>query len=194
MSQGDTVLAINPPAKGSMAKIPRFGAAIVLCSNHHSDYYSTEQNSYGDQTPLIINGPGDYESKEILIKGIATRTTLDSKEYINTIYSVLMEGITICVLGPLGETLKSGDKGQIESPEILFVSLREGTLSPAELYKLAVSFEANIIIPVDYTQKNLDAFLKEAGTTKPETVDKLTLKKKDIFGKQTEIIVITESN
>lgn len=188
------MLAINPPAKGSMAKIPRFGAAIVLVSNHHSDYYSTEQNSYGDQVPLVIDGPGDYESKEILIKGIPTRTMLEGKEYINTVYSILLEGVTICILGPLGEMLKASDKGQIESPEILFVSLREGGLTPAELYKLAVSFEANIIIPVDYTQKNLDIFLKEAGNTKPETVDKLTLKKKDIFGKQTEVILITETN
>ncbi len=192
ISQGDTVLSVNPPSKSSKQKVPRFGASLVLCSNHYPDYYSTEQNTYGEQVPLIIEGPGDYESKEILIKGIATKTTLDKKEYINTVYSLLMEGVNICILGPLGESLKASDKGRIDSPEILFISLREDTLSPSELYKLAVSFEANIIIPVDYSEKTLTAFLKEAGNMSPEKVDKLTLKKKDIFGKQTEIILINE--
>ena len=71
------------------------------------------------------------------------------------------------------------------------MSLREDTLSPQELHKLAVSFEPNIIIPVDYTEKTLAVFLKEAGNTAPETVEKLTLKKKDIYSKQAEIILIS---
>lgn len=194
ISQGDTVLSVNPPSKDSKRKekTPRFGAAIVLSSNHHPDYSGSEQNSYGDQSPLVIDGPGDYESKEILIKGFGTKTILDKKEYINTTYSVVMEGISMCILGPLGETFKAEQKGQIGSTEILFVSLREDTLTPAELYKLSVSFEPNIIIPVDYTDKTLAVFLKEAGNTKPETVDKLTLKKKDIYARQGEIILITQ--
>ncbi len=194
VSQGDTVLSINPPSKDSKRKekTPRFGASIVLCSNHHVDYAGLDQNNYGDQVPLVIDGPGDYESKEILIKGIGTKTVIENKEYINTTYSLLVEGVSICVLGPLSETLKASEKGQIGSTEILFVSLREDTLSPQELHKLAVSFEPNIIIPVDYTEKTLSVFLKEAGNTAPETVDKLTLKKKDIYSKQAEIILINQ--
>lgn len=194
ISQGDTVLSINPPSKDSkrVDKISRFGSAIVLCSNHHPEYFGPEQNTYGDQIPLLIDGPGDYESKEILIKGFAVQTSIDTKDYFNTIYSVVIEGVSICILGPLSEPLKATDKGRIDSPEILFVSLREATLSPTELYKLAVSFEPNIIIPVDYTEKTLSIFLKEAGETKPETVDKLTLKKKDIYSRQGNIVLINK--
>ncbi len=194
ISQGDTVLSVNPPSKDSSRKekIPKFGSSIVICSNHHPDYSGSEQNTYGDQVPLLIDGPGDYESKEVLIKGFATKTTLDKKVYINTTYLIIIEGIHVCVLGPLSDPFKAQEKGQIGSVEILFVSLREDTLSPSELYKLAVSFEANIIIPVDYTEKTLNTFLKEAGNTKPEMIDKLSLKKKDIYSKQGEIILISQ--
>jgi hypothetical protein len=194
IQQGDIVMSVNPTSRDSdrKEKIPRFGASIVLSSVNHKDYNGYEQNFYGEQTPLIIDGPGDYESNEILIKGFGTKTILDKKEYINTTYSVLLDGVSLCFLGPLSENLKSTDKGKIESAEILFVSLREDILSPQELYKLAVSFEPNIIIPVDYTEKTLNIFLKEAGNTKPETFEKLTLKKKDIYEKQGEVILIKQ--
>lgn len=194
IQQGDTVLSINPPSKESTRKekTPRFGASIVLSSLHHPDYFGVDQNIYGDQTPLVIDGPGDYESREILIKGVGTKTTIDKKEYINTTYSIILEGVCIGVLGPLSETLKASERGRLENPEILFVSLRENTLSPQELYKLAISFEPNIIIPVDYTPATLSTFLKEAGNQKPDTVEKLTLKKKDIYEKQGEVILLNQ--
>jgi hypothetical protein len=149
---------------------------------------------YNDNNLLVINGPGDYESKEIFIKGVGTKTTIDKKQYINTSYSILMDGIMMTVLGPLTENLKVSDRDGLGSSEILFVSLREEGLSPAELYKLAISFEPNIIIPTDYTDKTLQAFLGEAGNKNPERVDKLTLKKKDIMSKLSEVVVIEPTN
>lgn len=195
IQQGDTILSINPvskDAKGS-SKSARFGAQIVLSTTNHPNYNGFDQNAYGDMTPLVINGPGDYESKDIFIKGVGTKTVIDKKEYINTSYSVLLEGITLGILGPLSENLKAGDRDGLDSPEILFVSLREDGLTPAESYKLAISFEPNIIIPVEYTDKTLATFLKEAGNQNPEKVDKLTLKKKDILSKLSDIIVIQEA-
>lgn len=196
IQQGDTILSINPVSKD--AKVPykpaRFGADIILSSVNQALYNGFDQNKYNENNPLIINGPGDYESKEIFIKGVGSKKTIDKKEYINTSYSIVMEGITMTVLGPLSETLKVSDREGLGSPEILFVSLREEGLSISELYKIAISFEPNIIIPVEYTEKTLEFFLKEAGNKSPEKVDKLTLKKKDILSKLSEIILIDPSN
>lgn len=192
IQQGDTILSINPVSKESKenSKPTRFGAQIVISTTNHPSYNGFEQNEYAGVVPLVINGPGDYESKEIFIKGVGTKTVIDSKEYVNTSYSINLEGTTLGVLGPLSETLKAADRDGLDSPEILFVSLREKGLSPGEAYKLALSFEPNIIIPVDYTEDTLKAFLKESGNTSPERVDKLTIKKKDILNRLSDIIVI----
>ncbi len=68
-------------------------------------------------------------------------------------------------------------------------------LSPAEANKLAVSLEPSIIIPMHWSgmgePKSLEQFLKEEGSTAAETVEKLTLKKKDTAEKKGAIIVIT---
>jgi hypothetical protein len=57
-----------------------------------------------------------------------------------------------------------------------------------------VSLGARLVIPMNYDAKALDAFLKEGGVNKVEPVDKLTLKKKDLDGKEGDIVVISPSN
>jgi hypothetical protein len=47
-----------------------------------------------------------------------------------------------------------------------------------------------MIIPMDYDAVSLKAFLKEIGEEKTEAVDKLTLKRKDLEGKESEVVVL----
>ena len=46
---------------------------------------------------------------------------------------------------------------------------------------------------MDYDAGTLKAFLKELGEEKAETVDKLTLKRKDLDSKEGEVVVLKES-
>lgn len=195
LQQGDTVVALNPISKDSnfKDKVARFGSGIVLSSVNHPDYNGIETVTYGDQEPVAITGPGDYEVKDIFIKGIMTKTALDKKEYINTVYNMVLEGINVTVLGALNKPLEAAEREGAESPDILFVPVGdgEGLLDPKAAYKLAVSLEPGIIIPTDYTDASLKAFLKEAGAEKTETLDKLVLKKKDLADKQGEVMVLS---
>jgi L-ascorbate metabolism protein UlaG (beta-lactamase superfamily) len=128
----------------------------------------------------------------IFIKGIMTDTIIDGKKFINTIYSLSIEGITLCVLGPIADAnLSSAVRGQIDTPDIVFIPIGgAGTISPAEAYKLATTLDAKVIIPMDFDEKLLKAFLKEGGqdNTKPE--EKLTIKAKELAGREGEIIVL----
>jgi L-ascorbate metabolism protein UlaG (beta-lactamase superfamily) len=82
--------------------------------------------------------------------------------------------------------------GQIESPDILFVPVgNNDLLNPSEAYKLAVSLEPKIIIPMEYDQATLKAFLKEGGQEKVTPVEKLTIKAKELIGRQGDIIVLS---
>jgi hypothetical protein len=47
-----------------------------------------------------------------------------------------------------------------------------------------------MIIPMDYTDKSLSLFLKEGGQEKADIQDKVTLKRRDLDGKQASITVL----
>jgi L-ascorbate metabolism protein UlaG (beta-lactamase superfamily) len=195
IQQGELVIAFNPISKDSKSKdlVSRFGAAIALSTTNHPDYNGIDMLSHGETVPFEINGPGDYEVKDIFIKGILNETTIGGKKYINTIYSLSIEGISICFLGAVSQGKLSAEVyGQIESPDILFVPVgNNDLLNPSEAYKLAVSLEPKIIIPMEYDQATLKAFLKEGGQEKVTPVEKLTIKAKELIGRQGDIIVLS---
>lgn len=192
---GDTILAFNPISKDSSLKTAKFGADIVLSSINHADMNGVDQVTFGDKIPFVISGPGEYEIKGVFIKGFGSESNYGGEKRINTIYSVTLEGMNICFLGALnsGELPKDADEA-IDGVDILFVPIGgEGVLEPAKAYKLAVSMEPKIIIPIHYGDVGgkdaLKVFLKEAGESpKPET--KLTLKKKDLDGKDADVVVL----
>ncbi len=193
IQQGDLVLAFNPVSKSSKTGInAHFGSDVALVTTNHPDYNGVDQLSHGERVPFVINGPGDYEIKEIFVKGSMSNSTIDDKKYINTIYTLAVDGINIAFIGALSDA--DLDKDAMEaanSPDILFIPVGgKGVLDGKSAAKLASSLEPGIIIPMDYDDASLKVFLKESGDEKAEVVDKLTLKKKDLDGKEGEVIVL----
>lgn len=196
---GDTILATNPISKDSKIKGVRFGADVALISLNHKDMNGTDQLSFGERQPFVISGPGEYETKGVFIKGWKSSSEYDGKKSINTLYKILMENMNLCFLGALDND-KSIPSDMLESMEedidILFVPIGgEGVLSADLAYKLAVKLEPKLIIPMHYGEVGekdaLKKFLKEAGDdVKP--IDKLTLKKKDLEGKEGDIAVLSQ--
>lgn len=154
ISQGDLTLAVNPQSKAS-ADITIFTTA------------SDAAKAIPDKAGFVITGPGEYEVKDIFVKGFQDRTFL-----------VTFEGIKLCLLS-------SGENGkEVEDVDILFV--------PVNWYKAAVALEPAVMIPMNYNEQSLKQFLKEAGETKVEPIDKLVVKKKDLEDKEGEIVVLKE--
>lgn len=198
IQQGDLVIAVNPIGKDSKwkGKIARFGAQIAIVTTNHPDYNGIETVTYGDTVPLAITGPGDYEAKGVSIKGILSKTEIDGKSFINTIYTLSIEGITLCFLGALADTLPSESRESIMNPDLLFVPVGgNGVLSPEVAAKISVSLEPMLVIPMDYGDEReagaLKKFLKESGEEKVEPIDKLTLKRKDLDGKEGDVVILS---
>ena len=199
IQRGEMVLAFNPVSKASKTGVSaHFGADIALVSVNHPDYNGLEQLSHGERMPFAITGPGDYEVKEIFIKGVLSSALIAGKKYINTIYIFSVDNINIVFLGALnslvdGEISKEAREA-INSPDILFVPVGGGGLLDAKsAAKLVSSLEPKMVIPMDYDSLSLKAFLKESGEEKAEVVDKLTLKLKDLEGKEGEVVVLKSS-
>lgn len=195
ITQGNLTLAFNPPSKDSSLKSSKFGSDIVLVSTDHEDFNGVENASFGDREPFVISGPGEYEVKEVAVRGFASETNYGGQKGINTIYGVSLEGMNLVFLGALGSSdIPAAAKQELDDIDILFLPIGgEGVLDPAAAEKLAVSLEPKAIIPMHYGtiggKDALKLFLKEAGET-VAPIEKLTVKKKDLDGKEGEIIVL----
>ncbi|HEV7449632.1 MAG TPA: MBL fold metallo-hydrolase [Candidatus Paceibacterota bacterium] len=193
VSLGDLTLAINPPGKSSKLASAKFGADLALVSLNHEDFNGTDNASFGERQPFVIQGPGEYEVKGVAVRGFGAPTIYGKEATINTIYSVSLEGMNLCFLGAMGQgDLPAAAKQELDEVDILFVPVGGGdVLGHAAAYKLAVGLEPKVIIPMHYEAGSLKSFLKEAGAeaTKPE--DKLTVKKKDLEGKEGEVVVLS---
>lgn len=189
---GDTVLAFDPVSKKSKFKANNFGADIALISLNHPDMNGVDQVNRGEKQAFIIKSPGEYEIQGVFIKGLLSASKYDGAESLNTIYTINFENMNLCFLGALGSVdIPSETKAGIDGIDILFVPIGgNGVLTAAEAYKFAVSLEPSIIIPMSFDDTSLKAFLKEGGAEGLKPVEKLTIKKKDLEGKEGEIVLI----
>ena len=191
---GERTIAYNPIGKESKYKASRFGADIVLSSLRHLDFNGADQCAYGDREPFVITGPGEYEVGGIFIKGFGVPTTYGGEKMINTVYSMVFEGINLCLLGslPSPDALSNEVKEGLGEIDVLFAPVRGGeTLTPSGAYKLTLALEAKVIIPMDYDgdKKIIDALSKESGEN-TETMDKFTFKKKDLEEKEGSVVIL----
>jgi hypothetical protein len=190
IGQGDLTIAFNPISKDYDSKAPKFGADLTLVSLNDPAYNGTDNTAFGAKEPLVIDGPGEYERSGVFVKGMESEGPAGK---INTIYTVQVDGVNLCHLGALASpSLTAETMEEIGSVDIIFVPVGGDTLNPKEALKLASSFEAKMIVPLNNSKNNEaeQTFLKEAGA-KGAAVDKLTIKKKDLEGKEGEIVVLT---
>ncbi|MFA5831399.1 MAG: MBL fold metallo-hydrolase [Candidatus Paceibacterota bacterium] len=193
---GDVVVGMNPISKESKHKSGRFASDVALISLNHKDFSGAENLSFGDKKPFVVNGPGEYEINGITIGGFPSKSLYEGKERINTVYVVSLEEMRICHLGALSdEELASSVTEHLEDVDVLFVSIGgPDLLTPAQAYKICIDIGPKIVIPMSFgddKEKNLKAFLKEAGSEEIKPIEKLTLKKKDLEGKDGEIVVLS---
>lgn len=196
VSFGDTTIAVNPISKDSKLKSTKFGSDITLVSLNSPEHNGIEQTSRGEKESFVIQGPGEYEVQGVFIKGFLSSSTYGGSEHINTMYTVTLEGMNLGFLGALSdEKLSSEAKEGLEGVDVLFVPIGgDGVLDPALAAKLAVQFEPKLIIPSHFgdvgDKDALKKFLKEAGEESVKPIDKLTIKRKDIEGKEGEVVVL----
>lgn len=190
---GETVVAVNPIGKDGNGKSPRFGADLALVSIPDASWNGVENMSYGEREPFVVEGPGEYEVGGIFVRGAATT---GPEGAINTIYSFSLDNINVCHLGALAsDNLSPEALEAMGVVDILFVPVGAyGTLNAKLADKVVNLLSPKLVIPIAYeNQSELQNFLKEIGETTPLTTDKLTIKRRDLDGKEGEVAVVTTS-
>lgn len=190
LQYGDTVIGINPPKKESpwSKKLSTFGADIAISTSNDPDTGGANTLTHGDRAPFIIDGPGSYEAKGVFVSG---GFMAEVKGFRENAFAFTLEGMKIAVLGQTNTIqMPTETKEILMNSDILIMPL-DGSMIAKDSYKLAMSLEPMIIVPIDYKDDVLNQFVKESGSGKPEVFDKLTLKRKDLEGKDGTIMVIT---
>ena len=196
MQQGDLVVAFNPISREIDPKATRFGADLCLVALNSPSFNGCDSVTFGNKEPFIINSPGEYEIDGIFIYGYPSE---GADEQINTIFTTEIDNIRICHLGALANpTLDPKTLEDIGGVDILFAPIAGGlVLSPKDAAKLTTSLEPKVVIPLMIEGKEgeeaLKTFNKEIGGSAESRVDKLTIKRKDIEGKEDEVIIIQAS-
>lgn len=190
ITQGDLTLAYNPPGKDSTLKA-KFGSDVVLSSLDHEDFNGTENATFGEREPFVINGPGEYEIKGVVVRGFGSESNYGGKKGLNTIYLMTLEGMNLAFLGAHQGPLPPAAKEALDDIDILFVPIGgKGVLDYEEAEALAVQLEPKAVVPLNYSAEELKKFLKEAGAEDTKPQEKLTIKRKDLEGKEGEVIVL----
>jgi L-ascorbate metabolism protein UlaG (beta-lactamase superfamily) len=191
-------IAIDPFDESTGLKPPSFSADILLITHDHSDH-NNKKIIKGE--PLTIEGPGEYESKEIYIMGIPSwHDEKEGKEKgANAIYVIDAEEMRICHLGDFGQKeLTTEQIEKIGDVDILMVPVGGNfTLDAKGAAKVIAQIEPRIVIPMHYHLPNMkikldgvDQFLKEMGKKTVESQPKLLIKKKDLPAEETNIVVL----
>ncbi len=147
----------------------------------------------------LFDGPGEYEVNGVFITGVATYHKGEpGQRERNTVFLYEFDDLSIGHLGDLGTML---DRRQIEamnSPDVLLVPVGGGDiLDASQAVEIITELEPRIVIPMHYDQPGLafsldplEKFLKEMGAEPTEPLPSLKIKKSDLSGDETRVVLL----
>ncbi len=195
----EAVVLTDPVGRDSGYDMGYPAADIVTVSHDHPNHRALELVKPGFHA---ITGPGEYEIKDVFIRGIRTYhdTEKGAKLGKNTVYLVEIEDLLICHLGDLGHPLTEEQSESMSSVDVLIVPVGGGpTLDSTAAAELVGQIEPAMVIPMqyrtefgDFDREPVDQFLKKFGITEIEVKDRLNIKKSDL-GESVEVLVLRPS-
>ncbi len=197
----DVTLITDPFGKETGLKPPSTSADIVTISHEHPDH-NNRAAIKGE--PFIIDGPGEYEVKKVVVRGIESLHGEGKGEgkASNAVFAMVMDDIRICHLGDLGgKALSAEQLSAIGEVDILFVPIGGTyTLDAKEAEAVIAQIEPRVIIPMHYKvpgvkgglEKLDDAkvFCQDHNLNMKETVSKVSFKKKDLPEEEPQYIIM----
>ncbi len=194
-SREGTVIT-DPYSKEIGLNFPRPRGDIVTISHDHPGHHNTH-GVKGD--PKVIQGPGEYEIKNIFVTGIPTAHDKKSGKDRgpNTIYVIEMDGLTICHMGDLGHVPTQPQAEALGNVHILLLPIGGvSTINAVDAAEIVSLVEPQVVIPMHFQHSalkfKLDSpakFFKEMGIKAPKAVASLKVTK-DSLPKETQVVLL----
>lgn len=193
----DLVLITDPYSRKIGLTPPRVKANFVTVSHNHLSHNNIETIR---GNPIVFNGPGEYETKNLRCTGISTFHDKNEGRKLgpNVVYIIELEKIKICHLGDLGHLPSSQQIEKINGIDILMVPVGEtNMISIKEAISLINELEPRIVIPMHYKLKglkrklsSLSKFCTEWGVKETKPEEKLVIKKKNLPQEEIETVIL----
>jgi len=186
--KGSQLVIVTDPYDDSIGSVmPKTKADIVSVSHdhpHHSYVEAVEDN------PRVLSGPGEYEIGNFYISGMGTarypkpavkeaenddegseQEATNWNRQINTVFTFRSEGLTVCHLGAIGQTLSARQTEDLNQADVLIIPVGgNSTIDIGKAVQLVSSIGPRIVVPVHYRingidedQEPVERFLGEVG-------------------------------
>lgn len=150
---------------------------------------------------FVIDTPGEYEIRDISIKGVEAQLHIDESGKNGSIYQVTMDGIRICVVGNISDNLSESQLEELGTVDILIVPVGGSgfTLDPVGAKKITKLIGPKVFIPVHYADKSikyavpqvdLTTVIKEMTIENTEEVESYKLKSRDSIDENHKTIIL----
>lgn len=200
----DGIVLCDPYDTSVGLDIGRPTAHIVTISHDHPGHNNASSVRSLRENIFIIDGPGEYEVKGIMITGVRTYhdNVKGETHGFNTIYSIHLDDVVFCHLGDLGHELNQQQLEDIGNVDVLFVPVGgDTTVDPSEATGLISQIEPRIVIPMHYAMDQLslvrelaplEKFTLEMGLKDSEPHEKLSISTSSLppEGAETRTIVM----
>jgi len=194
----EVALLTDPFSPEDGKKLPRSLTADIVTVSHDHPRHNHVAAVGGE--PFVIEGPGEYEVKEMFITGVGTyHDMVEGKEKgRNTIYYINVGGLHLLHLGDLNHALGEKHVEDLHSIDILFLPVGGGdVLNAKKAQEVVDQIEPRVIIPMHYKTSGFcpkcdtaDPFLKAMGAGKLEALPKLKINDKDLPQEEMKVIIL----
>ncbi len=168
-------------------KLPTLSADIVTVSHSHDDHSYVQAVS---DNPFVIQGPGEYEVKGVYIVGVSSWHDANEgrDRGRNVIYTISIDGVTVCHTGDLGQKLTPAQLESISGVDVLLIPVGGVyTIDAERATEVIAQIEPCIVIPMHYKVPELkfdlaplEVFLHEMGKEDIQPVGKLAVTKEKL--------------
>jgi L-ascorbate metabolism protein UlaG (beta-lactamase superfamily) len=200
--EGGLTVVCDPYDKEIGPALPKLRADIVTTS-HDRPGHSAVDRVTGE--PKVLQGPGEYEVKNIFVTALATyhRRQKGEMPERNVAFFFEFGDITVGHLGDIGEVPSQAEIEELNIGEVdvLMVPVGGGqTLDPTRAVEIVGMLEPRLVIPMHYRHAGLaesiveqlepvEKFLKELGVAAPEAIDLLKVTKSTL-PEETQVVLL----
>lgn len=188
---------VPSPESGLNAPRHKTNVYLKIFSNLTDSLFFDDKNKNSDV--FVISNAGDYELQENFIRGY-TASVVDG--ITKTIYTLKIEEIKVAYLGSLHNKEWTPELGNfLGEVDIMLIPVGGGdVLDAGGAAEVIKQVEPKIVIPIFYKipglkikRAELAPFLSKIEAKKPEEMDKLLIKAKDLAGfpeEETQVYIL----
>lgn len=196
MRTRNAAVVMDPYDKSAGGTMGRPDAHIITVSHDDPSRNGVAQVAPADGDPMVLNGPGEYEIRGVIIEGV--RSSLlgegDPAGLRSTLWLFEAEEIRVAHLGGMGVVPTSAAMDVLGVADIVFVPIAlPDALQGADAAKAVRAMQPSIVIPIGYDPADptaLKTFVSALAATPEEPVSRFTVSKRDVADDTKRVVLL----